>query len=167
MRYHLILLLVLAKSIFFAQEKYQKSNSVSMPFTLDDKERLIRMEITLQTSVKQTNDRFDQMQTQINSIQNQINSLQNQINSRQNQINSLQNFLYLLAGMMITSVISIVGFILWDRRTFLKPFQHKTESIEEEFLNHKEEQKKLLNALRELAKTNNDIKTVLKQFHLL
>ena len=104
-------------------------------FTNADRERLIRVETTLQMFMKNTDKRFNQMFT----------------------------FLWILTGIFTTLTLGIIGFAYWDRRTIIR--KAKEETIEQ--LEKEEKLKQLIEAMRELAKTDGNVAEVLRQFHLL
>ena len=75
--------------------------SSASEFTQEDRDRLIRMEATLQVFMQQVDKRFDQMVT----------------------------FLWILAGIFTALVAAVIGFAYWDRRTIIR--RAKEEAIEE------------------------------------
>ena len=93
--------------------------------------------------------RFDQMDTQFDKIWN-------------------------LMLVMIAGIFGLIGFIVWDRKTALKPLETRLDRIEAELHNdleiqHQQGSKitRLINALRELAQTDPKVAGVLKSFSLL
>jgi hypothetical protein len=73
------------------------------------------------------------------------------------------NFLWILTGIFTTLTVSVIGFAYWDRRTMIrKPKEETIEEIEKRGLSTK-----LLKFFRELAKEDNKLADVLRQFHLL
>ena len=70
-------------------------------FTPKDRERLIRVETTLNVFMKQVDKRFEQM----------------------------MNFLWILTTVFTTLIGIVIGFAYWDRRTIVK--KAKDEAIEE------------------------------------
>jgi nitrate reductase NapE component len=74
-------------------------------FTRDDRDRLIRLEATLQTFMEQTDQRFDH----------------------------LIHFLWILVGIFTTLSAAAIGFAYWDRRTILRKAKEETiEAMERE-----------------------------------
>jgi hypothetical protein len=69
-------------------------------FTLEDRDRLIRMEATLKEFKDSIDKRFDQM----------------------------TQFLYILAGIFTSLVVAVIGFAYWDRRTIIR--EARREAIE-------------------------------------
>ena len=68
-------------------------------FTQEDRERLIRLEATLQTFMEQTNKRFEDM------------------NKRFEQ---MMKFMELMLLIFTSLVVAVIGFAYWDRRTVIR-----------------------------------------------
>ena len=75
--------------------------SSASEFTQEDRDRLIRVETTLQIFMQQVDKRFDQMMT----------------------------FLWILAGIFTALVVAVIGFAYWDRRTIIR--RAREEAMEE------------------------------------
>ncbi|GAB6183078.1 hypothetical protein [Thermodesulfovibrio hydrogeniphilus] len=87
--------------IFFISTPIYASKEVS--FTIDDRDRLIRVETKVEEGLKAVNQRID----------------------------SLQNLLYVLIAAVIAQTVGVIGFVLWDRRTALAPSLRKNKELEE------------------------------------
>ena len=68
-----------------------------VPYTLEDRDRLIRVE----TEIREMNKRFEQ----------RFESLEKQIDR--------------LAMIFTALVVCVIGFALWDRKTMIRPFEDK------------------------------------------
>lgn len=139
--------LLLAVFPIFAQ------NQQVVSFTMDDRDRLIKLELD------------------VNSIRNEMNSLRNEMNTnletidkqflyQQKQIDDLKILFYWGFGIMITLMIFMLGYMIWDRRTALKPALDKTEDIDYKTRN-------LISALREYARNHPDLADILRTNGLL
>jgi len=87
-------------------------------------------------------------------------SQRNEMNTRFEAIDSKIETLYWGFGILITLMLFLFGYIIWDRRTALNPVQNKTLSLEErinklEFMN------------REQAKINPGFAEILRNAGLL
>ncbi|WP_353684437.1 hypothetical protein V4D30_01200 [Thermodesulfovibrio sp. 3907-1M] len=89
-----ILLSLLTAVVSFAKE---------VPFTQDDRDRLIRLEVKIEEGLKAVNQRID----------------------------SLQQLIYVLIGVVVAQTIGVIGFVIWDRRTALQPALRKNKELEE------------------------------------
>lgn len=79
------------------------------------------------------------------------------------RIDNLYTFMWILASIFTAMFISFTGLLLWDRKTIIGVSVKKSfDKIESEGTS-----KKLLDALRELAKEDKKIAEVLKNFNLL
>ncbi len=96
--------------------------SKEVPFTLDDRDRLIRVD----EGLKAVNQRIDTLE---NSLNQRIDTLENSLNRR---IDTLENLLYVV----IAGIFALIGFVIWDRRTALAPAIRKNKELNEDSLRH-------------------------------
>ena len=122
------------------------NSSQIVGFTQADRDRLIRMEVTLEQFMKATDQRFEQ------------------VDQRFEQVDSRIQWQF---GILISAMFILVGFILWDRRTFLKPFETKAKEIETIIELKSTRMEKILSTLRELAKTDSKVAEALRTYNLL
>lgn len=117
--------------------------SKEIPFTQDDRDRLIRVEIKLDEGYK--------------SLQRQIEEGDR---SLQRQIDDLKTFMLWGYGILFGGMGILIGFVIWDRRTALAPAIKKTLSIEER-------EERIEKALKDLAKEDGRVAKALKNAGLL
>lgn len=110
-----------------------------VPFTQEDRDRIIRLEEGQKS-----------LQKQIDGLHRQIDDLRN---SLQRQIDDIKTFLLWGFGILFTFMSVLMGFILWDRRTAVAPVIQRTERMEL--------------ALKQLAIKNPEISEALRQAGLL
>jgi hypothetical protein len=103
-----------------------------VPFTQEDRDRIIRLEEGQK------------------SLQRQIDELRT---SLQRQMDDIKTFLLWGFGILFTLMATLIGFVLWDRRTAMAPVIQRTERIEL--------------ALKQLAIKNPEISEALRQAGLL
>jgi hypothetical protein len=123
----------------------QASQPVS--FTLEDRDRLIRLETSLKEFKEAVDKRFEAMDK---------------------RIDQLFAFLWIITGIFTSITIATISFAVWDRRTMVRPFEAKVKETElriEEIDKGKIE--KLILSLREIAKTDKKIEEILKKVNLL
>ncbi len=78
-----------------------------VPFTMDDRDRLIRVEEGLVV-----------VHQRIDSLKKRIDALYN------------FNLMYVLIGAVIAQTVGVIGFVLWDRRSALSPAITKINDLE-------------------------------------
>lgn len=118
-------------------------------YTLEDRDRLIRVEIKLEEMDK----RFGQIDKRFEGIDKRFE----QIDRR---IERLESILMWGFGLLFTSMIGLVGFVLWDRRTALAPAVKKNKELEER-------EERVERALKEYAIKNAELREILKHVGLL
>jgi len=75
----------------------------------------------------------------------------------------IMTFLWMPTGIFTTLTIGVIGFAYWDRRTIIK--KAKEETVAE--IEGEGRVKDLINALREISRSNSEVARVLRQFHIL
>jgi len=130
--------------VFWVVLTYSQTKEV--PFTLDDRDRIIKTEQKIESLRNEMNIRFEAMETKFES--------------QQLQLNDLKTLFYWGFGIIITLIIFMMGYMIWDRRTALNPVREKTFSLSNRT-------DKLENALIELSKTDNKLAEILRTFGVL
>jgi hypothetical protein len=128
-------------SIGFAKE---------VPFTQDDRNRLIRLETKVEEGQK--------------SLQKQIDDLkgntQRQGDSLIEQMRDLKTFMLWGFGILFGGMGILIGFVIWDRRTALAPAIRKSSELEER-------EELVEKALKEYAKVEPRLAEILKSLRLM
>ena len=131
------------------------TNEASPPvaFTQADRDRLIRLEATLNTFMHQVDKRFESFQASVDKRFEEVH----------NRLNDLFTFLWILSGVFTAFTVAIFGFAWWDRRTIIKM------ASEDAALRIEKEGRvvDLVYALRELSQKDDNLRDVLRKFHLL
>jgi predicted PurR-regulated permease PerM len=133
-------------------------------FTQADRERLVRLEATLQTYMQQNDKRLDDLQR---SVDQRLSDMQHTTNQRFDQMDKRLEFMQnLMIGMLAVfgSLCGVfVGLLLWDRKTF-------KEKAKEEALKELEEKWRIsawIEAFRTYARGEPRLAEILKGVHLL
>ena len=122
--------------------------AVEVPYTLEDRDRLINVEVTLRELRALQDGRFDQVDKRFEQIDKRFDSL--------------NNFIMWGFGVIFMGIFALIGFVLWDRRTALAPAIRKNKELEE-----KEEM--IEKVLKELAREDTKVAKAMKHagFHNL
>ena len=131
----LIVLTIVLIVSFTALNAFAKNVS----FTQDDRDRLIRVEARLDEGLKAVNQRID---------------------DTNKRIDELRDFMLWSFGILFAGMMTLIGFVLWDRRTALAPAIRKNKELEER-------EDRLEKALREYAKKEPGLAEVLKNLGLM
>ncbi len=143
-----LLALVLCLSVVHAKE---------VPFTLEDRDRLIRMEAELKALSKSVDTRFEEMNKRMDARFEEVNR----------KIDMLFNFLWIITGIFTTITVATIGFAIWDRRTTLKPFEDRIKDLDKRLEKGEDMDKKFLDALRTLAQRDKELTELLKKYNML
>ncbi|MEO0284121.1 MAG: hypothetical protein ABIN17_03495 [candidate division WOR-3 bacterium] len=140
----LIFVLVFLNSRLFAQKE--------VPFTLEDRDRLIRIETSLKEFKEYTEKRFEQIDKRFEQIEKRFE----QIERRFDQI--IHIFIGIVAA--FAGIVAVtIGFAIWDRRTALQPYLKINKEI-------KEREEIILKILKEYSKKNPELAEIIKNFGL-
>jgi len=143
-------------------------------FTQKDREFLIRLEERL----NQMDKRFKQIELRISELREDMNKRFEQVDKRFEQVDkrfedmnqrfeSMIQLMTAIIGAFAGIVVVSIGFAIWDRRSMIRPFETKVKAIEEDLLEDKNRLKKLIEALKQLAREDHKLAAVLRNFALL
>lgn len=132
---------------------------ISLGYSLSPQEekQLIRdiaeIKATLKTFMEQTDKRFELMDKRITELREDIDK----------RFEQLYTFLWIITGIFTTLTASVIAFAIWDRRTMIRKATEETV----DYLERKGTLRKLVEALREKAKTDKELEAILKKYGLL
>ena len=109
-----------------------------VPFTLDDRDRLIQIEEKLNSQQKQITDLKENLQKQIDT----------RFEATDTRFDAMQDKFNWGFGIMMSLMLFLLGFIIWDRRTTLDPIRQHTQSLIQTLREYAKEQPKLADILR-------------------
>ena len=96
------------------------------------------------------------------------------VDKRFEAVNQQFDRLWTLMLIMIAGIFGLIGYIVWDRKTALRPVEQRLIALESEFhrdleIQHEEGSRltRLVKVLREMAKTDEKLANVLRSFSLL
>ncbi len=133
-------------SFLFVGQLFSQNREV--PFTLEDRDRIMRTEVELKSLRKEMNAKFEA-----------VNSKFDAIDSKFEAINSKIDVFYWGFGIVITLILFLFGYIVFDRRTGLKPLEQDISII-------KYRQNNLSKAMSELAQVDSKFAEVMKKIAL-
>ena len=109
---------------------------------------------------KQIDKRFEQIDKRFEELRADMNKRFEDMNKR---FDEMMSFLKMIVGIFTALVVALIGFAYWDRRTIIR--KARDETIE--FLEREGKLRKLIDALKELAKEDRKLAEVLRSFGLL
>jgi len=131
-----------------------------IPFTLDDRDRIIRTEQkveSLKTEMNQrfegVNQRFEGVNQRFESINQRFEDIDKRFDAMDKRFDQLFNFLWAFIGIFTAMMVSVFGFAFWDRKLSLGPI--------------KKENLRTLNLLREFAAHQPKLREILKDAGVL
>jgi hypothetical protein len=150
MRNVIAILFLLLSVVSFAQD-----NNTPVPFTLGDRDRLMRNEQKIESLHIEIDALRTEMNIKFESIQKNMNTrfeaVQDGIKATNARIDDLKDqygYIMALLIFIIGAMMSLIGFVVYDRRTAIKPVQRSQDRLEDILVEYSKENKKL----RELLK---------------
>ena len=130
--------------LLVAGNLYPQDNNTPVPFTLGDRDRLMRNE----QNIKNVRTEIDALRAEMNvkfeSVQDSINST----NARIDDLKDLFGYVMALLILIIGAIMSLIGYVIYDRRTAIKPVLRQQDNLEKVLVEYAKEDKRL----RELLK---------------
>lgn len=126
-----------------------------------------KMDLRFNTTQEQMNQRFT-------AIQEQMDQRFIAVDQRFEAIERRLDFIQQLMLVTIAGIFGLIGFIIWDRYSTLRPMDMRLRRLEEDLERDLELQSpegskltRLIHALRELAKEDKKVAAILRSFSLL
>ncbi len=152
--------------------------AVDVPFTLEDRDRLTRIEARLDSLDRGLEKRFDQVDKRFTELREDMNKRFELFDKRFEQVDKrfeqvdkrfeqMFNFVWMLATIFTAITATTIGFAVWDRRTMVRPFETKVKQIEERIEGvDKDTVGAIVKVLKEFAIMDVKMGDILKKFHL-
>jgi len=124
-----------------------------VPYTLEDRDRIIRMETSLKEFKESVDKRFEQVDRRFEQVDRQIERVESVL---------MWGF-----GLLFTSMLGMVGFVLWDRRTAVAPVARVLREKEEDIEELRKRERAIIDAMRDYAAGDQRLAGILKARGLL
>lgn len=121
-----------------------------IPFTLDDRDRLIRTEQKMEAVNTKIDTKVDGLRSEMKA---RFETVDKRFENMDKRFDQLFNFLWAIIGIFTTMMVSVFGFAFWDRKLSLAPM--------------KREDDKLKSVLREFSRTQPKLAEILRNAGLL
>ncbi len=140
-----------------------------VPFTLDDRDKLIKLEAgqdALRNEMNSLQNEMESLRNEMNSLRNEMGSLRNETNSRFESVQQQFKFVYWALSLIIALLVINLGYMIWDRRTAIYPMRLKLRYLEDDMEKLEKKQvevDKIKTVLKEMGETDQKIKEILKR----
>ncbi len=124
----------IATILFFALPVFMKAEVKEIPFTLDDRDRIIRTEKEVSSLRSEMNARFESVDKRFDAVDKRFDQL--------------FNFLWAIIGIFTTMMVSVLGFAFWDRKLSLAPLKKDNMKLLEVLRDYSDHQPKLREILK-------------------
>jgi len=123
---------------------------------------------------RQINQRFEKVDQRFDAFQQQIDQRFDAVDQRFEAVDEQLDKIWTLMLVMIAGIFGLIGYIVWDRKTALRPVEQRLMALEAEFhrdleIQHEDGSRltRLVKVLREMAKSDEKLANVLRSFSLL
>ena len=113
---------------------FLKAEVKEIPFTLDDRDRIIRTEKEVSSLRSEMNARFESVDKRFDAVDKRFDQL--------------FNFLWAIIGIFTTMMVSVLGFAFWDRKLSLAPLKKDNMKLLEVLRDYSDHQPKLREILK-------------------
>lgn len=140
--------------------------TICLSFSLSPQEEkqlfrdIVEIKATLKAFMRETDKRFDQVDKRFSELREDMNKRFELINKRFDQ---LYTFLWIITGVFTTLTASVIAFAWWDRKTIIRKAREETV----DYLEREGKLRKLIEVLREKAKTDKELEDILRKYGLL
>ncbi|MEK7813676.1 MAG: hypothetical protein AAB296_07940 [Candidatus Desantisbacteria bacterium] len=111
----------------------QVSNKEVMDGITDMKVQIARLETKMEEALKAMDKRIDDMNGRIDDMNGRIDDVNGRIDDVRNDIKGDIEDLRGLVYVVLSGMIALMGFVLWDRRTAITPVVRKAKELEQGF----------------------------------
>ena len=160
-----------------------KGRSQQLEIKMDERfnvvnQRFESLESKMDERFNVVNQRFESLESKIDqrfkSLESKMDERFNAVNQRFESIDDQFGRIWSLMLVIIAGIFGLIGFIVWDRRTVLKPVEQRLGRMES-YLEHDLEIKhdegsrltRLVKVLREMAREDERLAAVLRSFSLM
>lgn len=133
----------------------QEPANQPVPYTLADRDRLIRLEERIASMEKELALFREQYRQEMAELKAQLARMESRSDAQFYALLSMM-------GIPIASVAGLIGFILWDRRKALEPIEKEINELRRDAARLN----RLVHSLREYARTHPDLGEILRRYEL-
>jgi UDP-N-acetylmuramyl tripeptide synthase len=123
-----------------------------VPFTLADRDRIARTEMKIEALESELNVKFEAVNGRFDAVNGRFEELESKMDTKFEVV-------FWILGVMLSLILFILGYTIWDRRTALRPALEKANYADEK-------SSKAITILRELAQKYPEIVEKLKMHGL-
>jgi len=142
---------IISTSILFIP-LIMKAEVKEIPFTIDDRDRIIRTEQKVEALDAKIDMKVDGMKSEMTSLRSEMTILRSDMTVLRSDMTArfdqLFNFLWAIIGIFTTMMVSIFGFAFWDRKLSLGPLRRENERTLMVLRDYANQQPKLLEILK-------------------
>ncbi|MHB8260298.1 MAG: hypothetical protein ACYDCN_07195 [Bacteroidia bacterium] len=133
----IIVALILNSAFLIFNSPQAEAQTKEVAYTLADRDRMIRVEEQLKSLQTQMDVRFAAMDTKFAAMDTKFAAMDDKIDK-----------LYTLIYFILGGVFGLIGFIMWDRRSYIKPVKEDITGLQQALKEYAKKQPELADILR-------------------
>jgi len=134
--------------LFLSTPVLVKAETKEIPFTLDDRDRIIRTEQEVKSLKTEMTVRFEAVDKRFESVDKRFESVNQRFDAMDKRFDQLFNFLWAIIGIFTTMLVAVFGFAFWDRKLSLAPLKREDQRIVSVLIEFAKTQPKLSESLK-------------------
>jgi membrane-bound acyltransferase YfiQ involved in biofilm formation len=141
---------------FLSRAASAQEQQVVVPYTLADRDRAILTEAT----VRSLDAGFISVESKLNAVETRLDRIEVKFESQQRQLDSLVTQFYWGFGILISLFLFMFGYMIWDRRTAMKPALIQASKA-------MDDNRSFLTVLRDYSKKHPDLAEIMRTHGML
>jgi len=81
---------------------------------------------------REMNHRFEAIEKRFDSFEKRLDSFEKHLDSLDNRIAEQGTFLFTMLSAFLAAIISLIAFVIWDRKTIIDKFSQQTEIVDKQ-----------------------------------
>jgi len=134
--------------LFLSTPVLVKAETKEIPFTLDDRDRIIRTEQEVKSLKTEMTVRFEAVDKRFESVDKRFESVNQRFDAMDKRFDQLFNFLWAIIGIFTTMMVVVFRFAFWDRKLSLAPLKREDQRIVSVLIEFAKTQPKLSESLK-------------------
>ena len=155
-----LLFIILLLLVVPGQRAWAQEQQVVVPYTLADRDRAIITDSKISTLDAKISTLDAKIIALNDKMEVRFESIDKQFMYQQRQIDDIKTLFYWGFGILITLLIFMLGYMIWDRRTAMQPALEQAAKAHENSRN-------LILTLREYSKKHADLAEILRTHGIL
>ena len=121
----------------YSEQRWNQADKLNSERFAAIDQRFTDMQANIDQRFAAVNQRFTSIDQRFAAIDQRFTDMQTSIDQRfaavDQRLEALEKMLYFIGTLIVTLIVGVfglIGFIIWDRRSFVVPFEHRLQQVE-------------------------------------